>query len=129
MIRCNRKGGFGLKLENEDGKLVRVRLRQGANDVNPSLVADALDRMDPKMARALTERKKDGMPPDLDLDYDADDDDAADLSSMSAADKVKVALAADSLAELRELSLGEERKTVMEAIEKRASQLEAAGKD
>jgi hypothetical protein len=130
MIRCNRKGGFGLKLEDEDGKLVRVRLRHGVNDISPARVADALDRMDPKMARALTSRKSNGMPPDLEIGYQADDDgDEADVSKMSAADKVKVALAANSFDELRELSEGEDRKTVMEAIEKRAGQLEAAGKD
>lgn len=129
MIRCNRKGGFGLKLENDNGDLVRVRLRQGVNDFDPDRVIDALRRMPPAMAMAITERKKDGMPPDIELDYDGEDDAGADVSTMLAAEKAKVALAADSFDELRELSEGEERKTVLEAIEKRGAQLEAANKD
>jgi hypothetical protein len=131
MIRCNRKGGFGLKLRDEDGNLVRVRLRHGVNNVDPSRVADALSRMSPKMARAITSRKPNGMPPDLELDADDydDGDDDGDTEHMNAADKAKLALAADSFDELRQLSEGEERKTVRDAIEKRGAQLEAANKD
>jgi hypothetical protein len=126
-VRCNRAGGFGLKvedpnLENTDGtpKMRRIRIKHGLNDVDPELVAEALGRLPKAMAEAMTSRKANGMPPDLELDAKP----AADAPEhMNAREKVRVVREAQSAEELRSLGEGEERQTVLEAIAKRGEEL------
>lgn len=122
-VRCNRKGGFGLKVEDSTGRVRRVKLNYGINDLTAEQVIAALARMPPAMAAELTARKPDGSPPEIDLDAPAPVLDGE--SKMSAADKVELVKAAGSLADLRALAEGEERKTVLAAIDRRAGELEA----
>jgi hypothetical protein len=112
-ILCKRKGGFGLKVPQDKGGFLVVNLKGGLNDVDPDLVSQALESMQPEMAKAIS----------AELDLVAEGEIAPD--EMKAADKVKAARAAGSMEELRALAEGEDRSTVMKAIEKRAAELEA----
>ena len=129
-IRCNRKGGFGLKVEDKNGRITRLKIVYGINDISDELIGGALRRMPEKMAEALTSLKPNGAPADLepvrDFDAEPEGDDDGGERKLSAAEKVKLVRAAETLAELRELNEGEDRSTVIDAIEKRAAQIQAA---
>lgn len=116
MVRCNHKGGYGIRVKDGAGRLVRYRLRYGENDIDPDLVRMALDGMAPEMAKALTA----GDLPCIELPVLGA---AAETGDMGVVDKAKVVRACTSLTELRDLAEGEERKTVLNAIDRRAMEL------
>jgi hypothetical protein len=120
-IQCNRRGGFNLKVPTESG-FETLKLAHGINDVDGDMMTDAMAALPEAMAKAITAKKPGSKrPPDLELLADDGEPEGAD---MKAVDKVKLVRAAETLEELRELAEGEDRQTVLTAIEKRAAQLQ-----
>jgi hypothetical protein len=111
-VYCSRKGGMCLKIVTEDG-FEQVKLKGGQNDVDPARVEAALECMAPEMADALRATLSFG---DAALEKAATD--------VKASDKVEMVKAAASLGELEDLMAGENRKTVLNAIEKRMAELQ-----
>lgn len=124
-IICNRKGGIGLHIEI-NGLVRRVKLSHGLNDIDEAMVKAALSKMQPAMVEAFTSKKPDGLPADIEFGAVVPSEPSAKLSVNQ---KCKLVRHAESLSELRELAEGEERQTVLDAIDKRAAKLEAENED
>ncbi len=127
-VICNRPGGLGLKV-NDGGQLKRYKLKHGENDIDEAIVVAALGQLPLAMAAALTEGDEPAiqlgtLDPAEQAPPPADELEDDDPKPMTAAEKVKEVKAAECLAELRDLAAGEERKTVTDAIDRRAGELE-----
>ena len=114
-VMCNRKGGFVLR--HPDGG--KIKLVGGANTMDEERFEEAMEAANPAWVEAICKPGPNGKPADL-APLDGDDQPKA----MNAKDKVELVKAAESMTDLDTLADGEERATVLKAIEKRTAELQ-----
>lgn len=123
-LYCNHPGGVTLPpVVDDEGTFVwpRLVLKAGLNEVDPGHWDAVEAKLDPDWMLAVG---LDDEPP-----AEAEPTPAPAAPHLNAKDKAAVVMAAESLDELDELAEGEERKTVLDALEKRAEQLAASDSD
>ena len=134
-VRCNLKGGYRLNMLGKDGAVKKTRLVYGLNDIDSDRVREGLEHIDPRLAKALVSTKKHGRPADIELDVEQEpmlapetdgDGDGDTGGHMNADEKIELVKIAEAAEDLRELAEGEERKTVLAALDKRAGELQGS---
>ncbi len=115
-VTCTLGGGVSFpELRDAKGEVLfpRLRLRKGDNEVSEEHLYALEKHCNPAWFEEICKSLEVG---------ESDDDGPA---PMNAADKIDVVKEAETLAELEGLADGEERKTVLAAIDKRLEELEA----